>query len=61
MTFRVLMMMIVLLGLWIGFGAPMCGVILSPLEPDSSIPTFADARRSADERVEAEPIETESE
>jgi|CXWL01.1.fsa_nt_gi hypothetical protein len=61
MAFRTLVMMVVLLGLWLGAGAPVPGIRISPAKPDPRIPTFAEtvsrmpqADESADDTTDNE-------
>jgi hypothetical protein len=52
MAFRILLMMGIVLGLWIGFGAPIVGLGVHPMQPDPSLPTFSDLVRDMEENPE---------
>lgn len=52
MFFRVLLMMGILLGLWIGAGAPLVGLGLQPMQPNPNLPSFSDLVRDMEENPE---------
>jgi hypothetical protein len=52
MGYRVLFAMAILLGVWVGFGAPIVGIGLAPLQPSSDIGTFSDVGNGTSRHTE---------